>query len=165
MNPPHILPDVLATGLRVIFCGSAVGKKSAELGLPYAGPGNKFWPTLHSAGLLPEPLGPPDYLRLPEFGFGLTDINKTEFGADSVLSKEADNPAALREKIEKYQPRILAFTAKRPAQSFLGRQVEYGVQEDQIDDTRLYVLTSPSGLAIRYWDEKWWRRLAEAVDE
>ena len=36
----HILPDVLVPNLKIVFCGSAAGTKSAKLGLPYAGPGN-----------------------------------------------------------------------------------------------------------------------------
>ena len=159
----HVLPDILTPGLRIVFCGSAAGKKSAELGLPYAGPGNKFWRTLYAVGLLPEPLGPADYERLPQFGYGLTDINKTEFGADADLSNSGDDPAALRSKIEQYQPAILAFTAKRPAKSFLRREVDYGCQDERRGVTRPYGLPSPSGLAIRYWDETWWRQLAEAA--
>ena len=73
----YVIPDVLAPNLKIVFCGSAVGPKSAELGLPYAGPGNKFWPTLYTAGLTPTALAPADYKTLPKLGLGLTDLNKT----------------------------------------------------------------------------------------
>src|SRR3546814_6083057 len=53
-----VLPDVLAPGLRLVFCGSAAGRKSAELGAYYAGPGNKFWPTLYEIGLTPRHFRP-----------------------------------------------------------------------------------------------------------
>ena len=36
-----VLPDVLAPGLRIVFCGTAVGVTSAQLGAYYARPGNK----------------------------------------------------------------------------------------------------------------------------
>src|SRR3546814_7604122 len=55
-----VLPDVLAPGLRLVFCGSAAGRKSAELGAYYAGPGNKFWPTLYEIGLTPRHFRPQD---------------------------------------------------------------------------------------------------------
>ena len=42
----HILPDVLAKGLRVVFCGTAASAMSAEQGAYYAGRGNAFWGTL-----------------------------------------------------------------------------------------------------------------------
>ena len=53
-----VLPDVLAPGLRAVFCGTAAGTKSAIAGAYYAGPGNKFWPTLHAIGLTPRRFAP-----------------------------------------------------------------------------------------------------------
>ena len=37
-----ILPDVLAPGLDIVFCGTAVGNVSAQRGVYYAGPGNMW---------------------------------------------------------------------------------------------------------------------------
>ena len=162
-SKPHILPDVLAPGLKIVFCGSAAGWKSAELRMPYAGPGNKFWPTLYAAGFTPTLWHPSDFRNLPGLGYGLTDINKTEFGMDVDLT-DGDDPEALRRKIVKYQPRILAFTAKRPAMVFLARKkLDYGFLEDTVGATRLYVLPSPSGRAGSFWDIEKWRALAEAA--
>lgn len=160
-----VIPDVLAPDLKVVFCGSAVGPRSARLGLPYAGLGNKFWPTLHRAGFTPMLLAPADYGSLPSFGYGLTDINKTEWGVDSALTKAGDDAGALRRKIARHRPAFLAFTAKRPAEVFLGRRVAYGFQDETIGATRLYVLPSPSGSAGAFWDVAHWRALALAVRE
>jgi len=161
----HILPDVLAPGLKIVFCGSAAGTTSARLGLPYAGPGNKFWPTLYHAGFTPTQWRPADFLKLPSLGYGLTDINKTEFGMDTQLDN-GDDPDALRRKIVKYSPRIVAFTAKRPAMVFLARKkLAYGFQDVTVGPTRLYVLPSPSGRAGSFWDIAHWRTLAEAVKD
>jgi double-stranded uracil-DNA glycosylase len=157
----YVLPDVLVPNLITVFCGSAVGRKSALLRASYAGPGNKFWPTLHAVGITPRLIVPSEYRTMTEFGIGLTDMNKHEFGGDHELTADADNPRALRRKILKYQPRILAFTAKRPAQVFLDRPVAYGLQPDTIGATRLFVLPSPSGRAGAFWDISHWRALAE----
>lgn len=160
---PHVLPDVLAPNLKIVFCGSAAGTTSARLGLPYAGPGNKFWPTLHEAGFTPTRWQPADFLKLPTLGYGLTDVNKIEFGMDTQLTGE-DDPDELRRKIVQYRPRILAFTAKRPAMVVLARKkVEYGFLEDTIGATRIYVLPSPSGRAGSFWDIAKWRALADEV--
>ena len=159
----YVLPDVLAPNLKLVFCGSAAGWKSAELGLPYAGPGNKFWPALYAAGFTPTQWGPADFQKLPTLGFGLTDINKTEAGMDVDLT-DGDDPDALRRKMVTYKPRILAFTSKRPAMVFLARKrVDYGFQEETVGKTRLYVLPSPSGRAGSFWDIAKWRALAEAT--
>ena len=156
----HVLPDVLVPNLITVFCGSAVGRKSALLRASYAGPGNKFWPTLYATGITPRLIAPSEYRAMTEFGIGLTDINKREFGGDHELTADADDPRALRRKIMRYQPRILAFTAKRPAQVFLDRPVAYGLQDDVIGATRLFVLPSPSGRAGAFWDVSHWRALA-----
>jgi TDG/mug DNA glycosylase family protein len=161
-----IVPDLLRRGLTTVFCGSAVGAASARLGAPYAGPGNKFWPMLAETGLTPRRFAPAEWRGLLALGIGLTDLNKIQSGADCDLSPECDDPTALLAKIETYRPRRVAFTAKRPAGVFMRRvcgrrAVGYGPQRERIGDTVLYVLPSPSGLAVRYWDASWWHRLAE----
>jgi hypothetical protein len=69
-----VLPDVLGPGLRVVFCGTAVGSASAKRGAYYAGPGNKFWPTLHAIGLTPRRLMPEEFRSVLDYGIGLTDL-------------------------------------------------------------------------------------------
>ncbi len=160
-----VLPDLLSEGLITVFCGSAAGRVSAELGAPYAGPGNKFWPMLAETGLTPRRFAPQESALLPGLGIGLTDINKSQCGSDRDLSAAGDDPDALLDKIEHCQPRILAFTAKRPAQVFLARvhgrkSVAYGRQPERIGTTSLFVLPSPSGLAQYWWEPSWWHELA-----
>jgi len=161
-----VLPDLLDAGVATIFCGSAVGAASARRGLPYAGPGNKFWPMLHETGLTARLFAPDDYRDLLGLKIGLTDINKTQSGADTDLSRDADDVDAVIAKIETYQPKLLAFTAKRPAQVFMksvfGRRgVNYGLQPEIIGSAAIFVLPSSSGLAIRWWEPKWWHDAAD----
>jgi len=166
-----ILPDVLAPGLRVVFCGSAAGHKSARVGAYYAGPGNKFWPTLHRVGLTPRLIAPAEYRQVLECGIGLTDLCKTGFGNDVDLDPAHDDVPALLKKVRRYRPRILAFTAKRPAAVVLraldagAAPPTYGFQQATIGETRLFVLTSPSGRAGAFWDELRWKELAELAHE
>ncbi len=156
-----VLPDILAPGLRIVFCGSAAGRRSAEVGAYYAGRGNLFWPTLALVGLTPHRFELHEFRDLPRYGLGLTDVCKTQFGADAELERSADDPDGLRRKIERYQPAAVAFVGKRPAQVFLGRRtVSYGLQPETVGRTALFVLPSPSGLARGSWDEKWWWELA-----
>ena len=159
-----VLPDTIEPGVVTLLCGSAAGAVSARLGLPYAGPGNKFWPILAEAGLTPRLFSPAEFRELPRHGLGLTDINKTESGADSDLTGSGDDADALLAKIETFRPAILAFTAKRPAQVFLRtafglRRVDYGLQNERLGETEIHVLPSPSGLAIRWWDPSSWHAL------
>ena len=52
------VPDVLAPGLRVVFCGINPGRVSAAAGAPFANPRNDFWRLLHAAGFTPRLLEP-----------------------------------------------------------------------------------------------------------
>lgn len=160
-----ILPDLLRANLRLVICGSAAGTRSAQDRAYYAHPGNRFWPTLHAAGLTSRRLRPDEYPALLEFGIGLTDVCKTESGADSALSKTAYDPDSVRAKILRYGPRAIAFNGLNPARSVLGRTARYGRQRDAIGDTAVFVLPSTSGLACRHWDERPWHDLAEFLRE
>ncbi len=164
--PPGHVPDLLAPGLKVVFCGTALGRVSAERQAYYANPGNFFWRTLHNTGLTPEPIKPQDYAVLLDYGIGLTDLSKTHFGNDNQLPADALDAEVLREKIRQYQPKILAFTSKTGASVFLGRptgSIPLGFQPEQVGDTRIYVLPSPSGQARIFWSQQAWQDLADAV--
>jgi len=157
-----ILPDVLARGLDIVFCGTAAGRESARRRAYYAGRGNAFWPTLHAVGLTPVEFAPEDYARVQEHGLGLTDLAKYVSGSDADLSRSDFSRAALHAKLKEYRPRILAFTSKRAAEECVGHRVSYGVLAESIEGTVLFALTSPSGLARGHWhDAKFWRELAQ----
>jgi len=159
-----VLPDVLVEGLRILFCGSAAGHASARAAAYYAGPGNLFWPTLAKVGLTPRRLAPAEFREILRYGLGLTDLCQTASGADRDLPAEADDPAALRAKVLRFRPGVLAFVGKRAACSAMeeapGTRLQTGWQTARIGETRLFVLPSPAGTARRYWDERPWRRLA-----
>jgi double-stranded uracil-DNA glycosylase len=158
-----ILPDVLQAKLRLVICGSAAGTRSAQERCYYAHPGNRFWPTLHEAGLTPRRLRPDEYPLVLEFGIGLTDVCKHEFGADSELSKSAYDAEAVRAKIRRFKPGVLAFNGLSPARAVLGRRARYGRQEERIDETTVFVLPSTSGLACKHWDGRLWYEAADFV--
>ena len=73
-----MLPDVLASDLKVVFCGTAVGDQSARRKAYYAGRGNKFWTILYRTGLTPIMLEPEEYEKLLDFDIGLTDCDCQE---------------------------------------------------------------------------------------
>jgi double-stranded uracil-DNA glycosylase len=155
-----VLPDVLAHDLDIVFCGTAVGTVSAERRAYYAGPGNAFWSTLFEVGLTPIALDPPDYVQLTQWNLGLTDLAKYVFGGDNILAKKHFDIERLRALIIEYRPRTIAFTGKRAAAEFVGQPVGYGLLEQAIGSTRLFVLPSPSGAARRYWNVEYWRELS-----
>jgi len=161
-----MLNDCLQPHLSIVICGSAAGTVSAARGQYYAGPGNKFWQTLHTVGLTPRQLIPAEYELLPSFGIGLTDIVKGQAGMDNEIDFRDADDGDFAGKIRRYQPDILCFNGKKAAQEFLGRTApDYGFQAEIIGRTRLFVAPSTSGAASGYWDINWWHTLARASEE
>lgn len=164
-----MLKDVLAHNLDVVFCGTAKGEASARKGFYYAGPGNKFYGILHQAEFTPKKLEPKDCFDINQFNIGLTDLVHTEYGNDNEISDESYDVDGFISKMEKYQPKIIAFNSKKGAAFVLGYQgitklVQYGLQEKTIGQSKLFVLPSTSGSARRYWDEKYWFDLKQLIN-
>ncbi|SHF73672.1 G/U mismatch-specific uracil-DNA glycosylase [Desulfofundulus australicus DSM 11792] len=158
-----ILPDVLKPGLKVVFCGTAAGNRSATIGAYYAGRGNQFWAVLYRIGLTPRQLQPQEYRSLLSYGIGLTDLVKRVSGNDNTLEKEFFDIGGFRQRLVKAAPKAVAFNGKRAAMEFLGRHVKYGLQPERVGSSAVFVLPSTSGAARAYWIEQYWLELAEYV--
>ncbi len=160
-----MLSDLLENGLSLVICGTAVGKRSAERAEYYAGSGNKFWTVLKDVGLTDELLKPGDYQQLLKYHIGLTDVVKNQSGMDRSIDMRHVTPKKLCEMLERYRPRILCFNGKTAARLFLGeRKVDYGPLSYGIGSMRLFVAPSTSGAANRWWDIRWWEKLAILVN-
>jgi double-stranded uracil-DNA glycosylase len=158
-----ILPDILADGLRLVFCGTAPSKVSAAAGAYYAHPGNRFWPNLRETGLIPSAWTCQDCRRLPERGLGLTDLNKQECGVDADLSLACFDREGFAHKMRAHRPAAIAFTSKKAASIFLGLpldRTDLGRQADDWEGIALFVLPSPSGQARRFFRFEPWQQAA-----
>ena len=161
-----MLPDVLVPGLKVVFCGTAVGDQSARRKAYYAGNGNKFWIILYRTGLTPIRLEPKEYEKLLDFNIGLTDLVKGTSGVDSKLKKSDFKTGHLKKKILKYRPKVLCFNGKTAAKVFMDvKKVNYGLQEMKVGKTLIFVAPSTSGVASGYWDEEYYFQLADIVKD
>jgi mismatch-specific thymine-DNA glycosylase len=149
------LPDHLAPGLDLVFVGINPGRRSAETGHHYAGRGNHFWPLLYESGLVPEPLTYEDDWRVPELGIGLTNLVARASPAmdDLSLKEMREGAALLREKILRYQPRIVCFNGKRIFEVFAGRRCQLGLQPERVGRSRLFVMPSTSARTASYQRE------------
>lgn len=161
-----IVPDVLDEGLALVLCGTAPSRASKDARAYYAHPGNIFWKTLFEVGLTGRLLAPHHYPRILGFGIGLTDLNKTEWGADAELSPVAFDVSAFAVKMAACRPAIIAFDSKFAAMNYLGRRsVSYGLQDETLAGARLFVVPSTSGRARMYFDIGPWHDLARLVDQ
>jgi double-stranded uracil-DNA glycosylase len=158
-----MLPDYLAPGLSVVFCGTAAGKTSASVGHYYANPGNKFLKTLHVIGLTDRILRPEEDGKCLSFGFGFTDLVKSVAGMDKAISSEAFEPNSVHAIIRHYRPRAIAFNGKKAAQVALAeKNLRYG-QSQLLGQTSVWVLPSTSGAANGFWSLAPWMEMAASL--
>ncbi len=161
-----VLPDVLTRDLILVFCGTAASEVSARAGAYYANSGNAFWSTLHAVGITSRQMDPREFRDLLELKIGFTDLVKHVSGSDSMLKPRDYQRERLCESINLFQPQIVAFTSKaawRGWRKMSSRNsVAYGWQDDALNQTRFFVLPSPSGAARGYWRLEPWQNLADA---
>lgn len=146
--PP--LRDRIRPGVRVLFVGINPGVKSALSGHHFAGPSNRFWKLLFESGLVPERLTFEDDDRLPEFGYGITNIvpRATPSISTLALAEYVDGRLRLRRKVLRFKPPIIAMVGVTVFRAMFPERkdvVTLGPQPERIGDTEVFVLPNPSG--------------------
>jgi mismatch-specific thymine-DNA glycosylase len=151
--PP--LRDRIRPGVRVLFVGINPGVRSALTGHHFAGFSNRFWKLLYESALVPEPIGYEDDGRLPEWGYGITNIVPRATPGIDTLEKEeyAAGRVRLRRKVLRYRPEVVVavgvtvFRAMCPDRR---GAVELGLQPERIGRSAVFVLPNPSGRNANY---------------
>jgi TDG/mug DNA glycosylase family protein len=162
--------DLIAPGLRVLFCGINPGLHTACTGHHFAGPGNRFWPALHAAGFTGRLLHPSEKDELLPLGYGITNVvaRTTATAAELSAAELVEGGRRLREKVLHYRPHTLAVLGIGAYRAAFGRpRAELGPQPERIGETRLWVLPNPSGLNAHYQPARLaalFRELREAVE-
>lgn len=146
------MPDVIAPGLRVLFCGINPGLYSGATGHHFARPGNRFWPSLHRSGFTPRLLAPWEEGELLSHGLGITNLVARTTAKASELSAEElrAGGAELAERVRQFRPRwlaVLGVTAYRQAFNLGGLP---GPQPSLLGPARVWLLPNPSGLNAHY---------------
>ena len=137
--PVPAVPDILAPGLRCVFCGINPGRRSSAAGQHFANPRNDFWRLLADAGLTPRRLDPSEQWALLELGYGLTNAAyRTTKGSGDLRRRDFDGS---RERLERLaaelRPGMMAFVGKAAYQGAFGvSRCELGEQEARLGATR-----------------------------
>ena len=156
------LRDRIRPGVRVLFVGINPGVRSATTGHHFAGYSNRFWKLLYESRLVPEAIGWEQDDRLPEWGYGITNlIARPSPGIDDLRPQEyLDGWKALSAKIRRYKPQILALVGVTVYRAVLplldpgaprkpiGRVL--GLQPQRVHGARVFVLPNPSGRNANY---------------
>nr|WSW48542.1 G/U mismatch-specific DNA glycosylase [Streptomyces sp. NBC_01001] len=106
----RVIPDVVAGGLRVLFCGINPGLLSAATGHHFARPGNRFWPVLHLSGFTPRRFAPAEQEELLTYRLGITNVvARATARADELSAEEfREGGRILTAKVEQLRPQWLA---------------------------------------------------------
>src|SRR5213594_3762419 len=98
------VPDVIAPGLRVLFCGINPGLYTAAVGHHFARPGNRFWPALHQSGFTRRLLSPFEEAELLLDGIGITNVvgHATASAAELTKNDFEKGGLVLRNKVQRY---------------------------------------------------------------
>jgi G:T/U-mismatch repair DNA glycosylase/ADP-ribose pyrophosphatase YjhB (NUDIX family) len=169
VETPSDVPDVLAPGLRAVFCGINPGRVSAAARAHFANPRNDFWRLLHDAGFTPRRLDPQEQFELLELGFGATNAAyRTTPGSGDLRKGDFEGSAErLRTLAAELRPRVVAFVGKEAYRGAFGERPELGLQTRSLGDTALFVLpsTSPANAAVPYVERlRWFSALKSWLD-
>jgi TDG/mug DNA glycosylase family protein len=163
------LPDVIAPGLRVLFCGINPGLYTAAVGHHFARPGNRFWPALYKAGFTDRLFSPFEESRLLELGYGITNLvaRATASAAELADEEYVRGARILEEKVLAYRPEFVAFIGIGAYRTAFGRSnAVLGLQPERVGDAKIWTLPSTSGLNANYRPEdqaRLFTKLREAI--
>jgi len=144
------LRDRISAGVDVLFVGINPGVRSALTGHHFAGFSNRFWKLLYESRLIPERITFEDDDRLPEWGFGVTNIiARATPGMDTLLPHEyVGGRKRLLAKIRKFRPRVVALVGVTVFRAVFPEHkgpVSTGLQAQTLGGSVVFVLPNTSG--------------------
>ena len=161
------VPDVLASGLRCIFCGINPGRVSAAAHAHFAKPRNDFWRLLHDAGFTPRLFAPEEQFDLLGLGIGVTNAAaRTTPGSGDLRRGDFDEPR-LAQLADELRPAAIAFVGKEAYRGLFAERPELGPRIRTLGSTGLFVLpsTSPANAAVPYEERlRWFRALRDWLE-
>ncbi len=138
------LPDLVRPGMRLLICGLNPSVYSADAGVPFARPGNRFWPAAIAAGLVTQPRDPRAALRR---GVGFTDLVKRATPGASVLSAReyAAGVTRVAALARLYRPKAICFVGLDGWRAAIDRRAVPGWITGGFGDCDAYLMPSTSG--------------------
>ena len=143
------LPDTVSADMRLLVCGLNPSVYSAERGVGYARPGNRFWPAALQAGLVTRGMDGRHALRVD--GVGITDLVKRATVAASELTRDEYRTGVerLTRLVTWLRPAAVCFVGLAGWRAAVDRTAAPGPVAGGFAGTPAYVMPSTSGLNAR----------------
>ena len=140
------LPDTVTRGMRLLVIGLNPSPYSADHGIGYCRPGNRFWPAALEAGLVSVDRDPRHALL--EHGLGMTDlVRRTTRRADQIDPEEFAGGFARVERLADWlKPKVCCFVGLGGWRAVVDGKAVAGPQNRLLGGQRVYVMPHTSGL-------------------
>lgn len=142
----HSLPDYVAASMRILLVGLNPSPYSADVGVGFARPGNRFWPAMLAAGMVECAREP--RRMLVEQHLGMTDLVKRATArADELDDNEyRDGHARVTALVEWLRPKVVCFVGLGGWRVAADRRAVAGRQPLPMGSSIVYVMPNTSGL-------------------
>jgi double-stranded uracil-DNA glycosylase len=140
------LPDTVGPGMRVLLVGLNPSVYSADAGVGFARPGNRFWPAALAAGLVTRDRDTRD--ALVSHGVGMTDLVKRATARADELSRDEYREGAARVEalVSWLLPDSVCFVGLSGYRAVIDRSAVAGWQAVAFGSRPAYVMPNPSGI-------------------
>jgi len=140
------LPDTVGASMRVLIVGLNPSIYSADAGVGFARPGNRFWPAAITAGLVSRPLDPFRALRIDRVG--MTNIvARATRRADELLRDEYTAGVTQLERLVAWlRPDAVCFVGVTGYRIAVDKRAPLGWQPDAFAGVPTYVMPNTSGV-------------------
>ena len=140
------LADTVGPGMRLLVCGLNPSLLSADVGVGFARPGNRFWGAAVAAGVASRVRDPLHALR--HHGTGMTDIVKraTVAAAELHPAEYGSGMARVERLCGWLRPQVVCFVGLTGWRAAVDRRAVAGPQPDGFGGVAAYVMPSTSGL-------------------
>jgi len=141
------LADTVGPGMRMLVVGLNPSILTAERGIGFVRPGNRFWPAMLEAGLVERDRDPVAALR--DHGIGMTNLAlRPTRRADEITAGEFRSGAARLDLLAEWlQPDVVCVVGITGWRTAVGLpKAVLGWQERSLGGRPTYVMPNPSGL-------------------
>ncbi len=143
------LPDTVGPAMRLLVCGLNPSIYSADAGVGYARPSNRFWRAALGAGVVTTARDAFRALRVD--GVGITDlVKRATVAASEITADEFRAGLARVERLAAWlRPGAVCFVGLAGWRTAVDRRAQPGLQPRPIGGRPAYVMPSTSGLNAR----------------